>query len=82
MTRSLIDTSVVTHAAEVPEDALRLRLAQDLAAMHGLTDAAGELLEGVTYRVTRGEGRKGGYQITVSRRVDPTTPKIEDRRDG
>lgn len=62
----LIKPDTITFTARISEQELRDRITQEVLEQIGAIDQDGKPLQGVTAKVTRGDGRKGGYCITVS----------------
>jgi hypothetical protein len=78
MTKPLMNTSVVTYECAIAEDPLRDRLAQEVLASFGLLTDEGKVKPGITFTVNRGDSRKGGYAVRITRDMaKDTTPRIE-----
>lgn len=67
MRRYLIDPNVITHSGTISEDELKARLVSEALEQAGWLDAEGLPLKGVTSSIYRGDGRRGGYRVQISR---------------
>lgn len=56
----------INFRAEVTEEELRARLAEEVMESIGALDPEGKPLPGVVAKVLRGNGHKGGYTIDIS----------------
>lgn len=75
--KPLMDCSLITHEVAVTEEDLRARLLAEVMAGLGLTAEDGKPRPGVTGRVLRGESRRGGYRVQVTRDMTKdTTPRL------
>jgi hypothetical protein len=61
----LIKPDDITLTARISEDELRQRMATEVMQSVGALDETGKPLKGVQWTVHRGDGRAGGYTITV-----------------
>lgn len=79
--RYLIDPNVITHHGEICEGELRERMLAEAIEQAGWMGEDGRPINGVTGTVHRGEGRRGGYRVTVSRDLRKSDqPRIEGPR--
>ena len=79
MSRPLIDSTIITYEVTVSEDDLRKRLSDQVVDDLGLrrTTPTG-LPPGTHVTVLRGDGRKGGYRVQITRDMSKDdTPRIE-----
>ena len=67
MPRPLINPHIITHIGQISEDELRARLVAEALDQAGWLDPAGKPLKGVTHTIYRGDGRQGGYKLTITR---------------
>lgn len=65
--RFLIDPNVITHHGSITEEDLRTRLLFEAFEQAGWMGEDGKPLKGVGGSVLRGDGRRGGYRVEVSR---------------
>lgn len=63
---TLIAPQAISFTATVTEDELRTRMVREVLESIGALDDQGEPAAGIKTSVRRGDGRKGGYTITVS----------------
>ena len=56
----------ISFSATITEDELRERLGNEVLQSIGAMGPDGKPHQGVTVKVNRGDGRKGGYKITVN----------------
>lgn len=79
----LIDPNVVTHQGSISEDELRRRLVREAIEQAGWIGDGGLPIVGVTARITRGQGKAGGYTVQVSRDLRQSNqPRIGGPKDG
>ena len=62
----IIRPDTIAFRATVTEEELRQRIADEVLEQIGGLDADGKRLPGIAVKITRGDGRKGGYAIDVS----------------
>lgn len=62
----IIKPDQITFTARISEEELRKRLADEVLEQVGGLDADGKRVSGIRADVRRGDGRSGGYTITVS----------------
>ncbi|VDC28259.1 hypothetical protein [Pseudogemmobacter humi] len=67
--RYLIDPNIVMHRGSIAEDDLKVRLVTDALEQAGWTGADGKPLNGVSWSIRRGAGRRGGYEIEIRRDI-------------
>ncbi|MFC4668370.1 hypothetical protein ACFO5X_07385 [Seohaeicola nanhaiensis] len=63
---TLIRPNTISFFAEITEDELRKRIADEVLTAVGAMGEDGKPLPGVKAEVRRGESRKGGYKITIT----------------
>jgi hypothetical protein len=63
--------NTVAFTAEITEDELRARLVAEVLDNIGALNDDGTTPAGIHTTCTRGEGRKGGYRITVTGPMPP-----------
>jgi len=79
---SLIDTSIVTYEIAIDEEEIRNRLSIEVMDSLGLL-RDGKPADGITVKVLRGEARKGGYRVRITRDMKlDTTPRIASSGGG
>jgi hypothetical protein len=72
----LLDTMIVTHECTISEDTLRDRLEREMLEGLGLIHE-GKVAAGVSINTLRGDSRKGGYRVRVTRDMSKDqTPRI------
>lgn len=72
----LIETTVITYETSVTEEQLRARLANEVMEGLGLL-RDGTQAPGCSVTVLRGDGRKGGYRVRITRDMTKdTTPRL------
>jgi len=62
----LIKPDTINFTASVTEQQIKDRMAKEVMEQIGALTPDGQPAPGVTAKVTRGSGRKGGYTIVVS----------------
>jgi hypothetical protein len=62
----LIAPQTIAFTARVTEEEIRERMALEVLDQIGGLDEAGKRLPGIQTSVRRGDGRQGGYTITVT----------------
>ncbi|MGB1390820.1 MAG: hypothetical protein ACPG61_18250 [Paracoccaceae bacterium] len=62
----LIRPDTIVFKAQISEEELKARLAEEVLEQIGALDANGQPALGVATKVLRGTGRKGGYTIEVT----------------
>lgn len=67
MRRRLIDPNTISHEGSISEDELRARMLRDAYEDAGWIGPDDKPIKGCTGAVHRGEGRKGGYHLRISR---------------
>ena len=81
--RYLMDMGIITTEVAISEETLRDRLKAEVLENLGMIGPDGEVRPGVTSKVLRGEGGKGGYRVQITRDMSKdTTPRIEGPRNG
>ncbi len=62
----LITPQSIAFTARVTEDEIKERMAMEVLEQIGGLDPSGKPLQGIEWKVTRGDSRKGGYLIQIS----------------
>ncbi len=77
----IVETHVITVETIISEADLRARMEAEFLEQAKMTDAAGKLLPGVTCKIRRGSGGKGGYIIRATRDLT-ALPKIRNKSEA